>query len=285
MATPTNSSGPSPVLSARNLSVETLNERTILKDLDWTVNRGEHWVILGANGSGKTSLLNILLGYLTPTTGDVSFAHEDPEDFETWDAAKRRIGFVSASISHQIEFDEPASDVVLSGRYAMINYWARRTPKADRAAAAEVLRQIEAENLADQPWSFLSQGERQRMLFGRALMAKDLALLILDEPCAGLDPVARQNFLGFLQRFGARKDSPPIVLVTHHVEEIAGFFTHALIMKDGRPLSSGPISTTLTSANLSEAFGAPVTLRRHRGSRSDSTPYSLALKRSSKGVF
>ena len=137
MASPKKST--SPVLVARDLSVETLNDRIILQDLSWTVNPGEHWVILGANGSGKTSLLNILLGYLTPTTGHVTFGHEDPEDWETWDAAKRRIGFVSASVSHQIEWDEPASDVVLSGRYAMINYWARRTPRADRADAAKIL--------------------------------------------------------------------------------------------------------------------------------------------------
>jgi iron complex transport system ATP-binding protein len=274
-----------PVLIARDLSVETLNDRIILQDLNWTVNAGEHWVILGANGSGKTSLLNILLGYLTPTTGGVTFGHENPEDWETWDAAKRRIGFVSASVGHQIEWDEPASDVVLSGRYAMINYWARRTPKSDRADAAKILRQIEAEHLADQPWSFLSQGERQRMLFGRALMARDLALLILDEPCAGLDPVARENFLGFLQRFGSKKNAPPLVLVTHHVEEISPFFTHALILKEGRPLAAGPIIQTLTSGNLSEAFDAPVTLSRRKRSGLEHPPYTLTLKRNSKSVF
>ncbi len=270
-----------PVLRARNLSVDTLNDRLILSDLDWTVNKGEHWVILGANGSGKTSLLNILLGYLTPTTGDVTFGHENPEDFETWDAAKRRIGFVSSSVSHQIEFDEPASDVVLSGRYAMINYWARRTPKADREDAAKVLRQIEAEHLADQQWSFLSQGERQRILVGRALMAKRLALLILDEPCAGLDPVARENFLAFLHRLGSRKNAPPTVLVTHHVEEITPNFTHALILKNGRTLAAGPIKRTLTSANLSAAFGAEVSLRKNPGTGR----YQLRLAPTTRKVF
>ena len=123
------------------------------------------------------------------------------------------------------------------------------------------------------------------MLFGRALMARDLALLILDEPCAGLDPVARENFLGFLQRFGSKKSSPPLVLVTHHVEEISPFFTHALILKDGKPLASGPIGETLTSKNLSDAFGAAVTLRRRRGSDAEHSPYTLTLKRSSRRVF
>lgn len=254
---------PKAVLTATNLSVQTMNDRTILQDLNWTINKGEHWVILGANGSGKTSLLNILLGYLTTTTGEVEFGHENPADFETWDAAKRRIGFVSSSIGHQIEYDEPASDVVLSGRYGMINYWARRTPKADREDAAKVLRRIEAGHLADQAWSWLSQGERQRILVGRALMTPRLALMILDEPCAGLDPVARENFLTFLHRFGDRKNAPPMVLVTHHVEEISPHFTHCLVLKEGQTLASGPIRKTLNSGVLSEAFGAPVTLRRN----------------------
>jgi len=278
---PSPSQGSVPVLRASGLSVVALNNRVILRGIDWQVNPGEHWVILGANGSGKTSLLNILLGHLTPTTGEVIFGYDDPDDYEVWDAAKRRIGFVSSSVSHQIEFEEPASDVVLSGRYAMINYWARRTPKSDRAAAAQVLRQIEAEHLADQPWGHLSQGERQRMLFGRALMANDLALLILDEPCAGLDPVARENFLGFLHRFGSRKNAPPLVLVTHHVEEILPFFTHALILADGALLASGPILHALTSANLSMAFGSPVNLVRDE----ESARYSLRLEKGKRGIF
>ena len=107
----------------------------------------------------------------------------------------------------------------------------------------------------------LSQGERQRILIGRALMSRP-ALLILDEPCAGLDPVAREHFLQFVDRLGRQPNAPTLVLVTHHVEEIKPVFTHGLILREGRTLTSGPLKTVLTSKSLSQAFGSPVTLTR-----------------------
>jgi iron complex transport system ATP-binding protein len=123
--------------------------------------------------------------------------------------------------------------------------------------------------LARREWLYLSQGERQRVLIARALMARP-RLLILDEPCAGLDPVARENFLHFVDRLaspgksrGSRGPfSPALVLVTHHVEEITPAFTHALLLRSGRVLAAGPRERVLTSANLSATFGSPLRLAR-----------------------
>src|SRR5205814_8299912 len=123
----------------------------------------------------------------------------------------------------------PGPETVISGKYAMIDLWGRTTPR-DRVRARRLLRQIECTYLADRPWLVLSQGERQRVLIGRALMARP-RLLILDEPCAGLDPVAREHFLAFLQRLGERRGAPALIFVTHHVEEIMPVFTHALLLR------------------------------------------------------
>jgi iron complex transport system ATP-binding protein len=165
---------------------------------------------------------------------------------------------------------EPAWITVASGKYAMIDFWG--TPKrTDRAAAMRILRETEAEHLSDRPWAVLSQGERQRILIGRALMARP-ALLILDEPCAGLDPAAREHFLDFLQRLGSRKNAPCLVLVTHHVEEIMPVFSHALIMKAGGKLTEGPIAKVLKSEILTQAFETEMELRRN-GNR-----YTLKVK-------
>ena len=234
----------------------------ILENISWTVRRGEHWAILGANGSGKTSLLSALTGYLTPSAGDLEvlgqrFGASD------WPALRKKIGLVSSSIRQLMPDAEPALLSVLSGRYAMIDFWGK-PKKADVQKARRILRQIEGGHLADRPWLFLSQGERQRVLLGRALMAEP-KLLILDEPCAGLDPAAREHFLQFLQRLGEIKGAPTLIFVTHHVEEIMPAFNHALLLKSGGILAAGKKEATLTSKLLSETFRAQVRLIRGNG--------------------
>ncbi|MGV3774442.1 MAG: ATP-binding cassette domain-containing protein, partial [Verrucomicrobiales bacterium] len=129
--------------------------------------------------------------------------------------------------------------------------------------AMKLLEQVECSYLADREWMYLSQGERQRVLIARSLMA-DPKLLILDEPCAGLDPAARENFLSFIQRLGEQANAPALVLVTHHVEEIMPVFTRVLLLKDGTSLASGPLTKLLTSRNLTQIFGAEMRLRKNK---------------------
>ena len=251
-----------PILHVSNLTVQRGDTR-ILNDLSWTVQRGEHWVILGANGSGKTSLLSALTGYLSPTSGSISVLSETFGESD-WRELRTHVGLVSSSVRQMLPDHEPALITVISGKYAMIDYWGR-IKSADRLAAARILRQIEASHLAERRWEVLSQGERQRILIGRALMAKP-RLLILDEPCAGLDPVAREHFLAFLQRLGSRRGAPALIFVTHHVEEIMPVFTHALLLRKGAVLATGKKAAVLNSAHMSETFDAPLRLA-HRDQR------------------
>jgi iron complex transport system ATP-binding protein len=250
-----------PVLEVSGLRVRR-GAVEILRDVSWRVARGQHWAILGANGSGKTSLLGALTGYLTPTEGEVfllgeRFGHSD------WRELRKHVGLVSSSVRQMMAEDEPALESVVSGKYAMIDFWGRAT-RADRAGALRLLRQVECAYLADRPWRVLSQGERQRVLIARALMAKP-RVLILDEPCAGLDPAAREQFLQFLQRLGRRKTSPTLVLVTHHVEEIMPVFSHVLVLKAGRVLAAGKKPAVLKARLLAQAFTARVKLKRRAG--------------------
>jgi len=229
----------------------------ILRDISWRVEPGEHWVILGANGSGKTSLLSALTGYLMPTAGEISLLGEHYGRSD-WRELRKQVGIVSSSVRQMMADEEPALETVASGKYAMIDFWGRLT-RADRARAGRLLRAVECAALAERPWRVLSQGERQRVLIGRALMARP-RMLILDEPCAGLDPAAREHFLQFLQRLGRGENAPTLVLVTHHVEEIMPVFSHLLLLKAGRVLASGGKRATLTSENLTAAFQAPMQL-------------------------
>ena len=245
-----------PVLEVRDLTIRR-GDTVILDRVSWAVQRGEHWAILGANGSGKTSLLSALTGYLSPTEGDVAVLGERFGESD-WRELRKHIGIVSSSVRQMMADHEPALTSVISGKYAMIDYWGR-VKTADRVAARRILRDVEAEYLADRPWLVLSQGERQRVLIGRALMARP-RLLILDEPCAGLDPVAREHFLAFIDRLGRRRNAPALILVTHHVDEIMPVFSHALLLRAGRVLAAGVKGKALTSANISRAFDAKLRL-------------------------
>ena len=160
--------------------------------------------------------------------------------------------------------NETALATVVCGKYAMIDFWGTAAPGDARAARA-ILKTVEAAHLASREWAVLSQGERQRVLIGRALMARP-RLLILDEPCAGLDPVSREKFLLFLQRLGSNPDGPALVLVTHHVEEITPAFSHALLLREGTAVAAGTKTAVLSSVNFSLTFGTPLRLqcRNHR---------------------
>jgi iron complex transport system ATP-binding protein len=249
------------ILEVVNLSISR-SGTAILRDVSWRVLRGQHWVMLGANGSGKTSLLSALTGYLMPTSGEISVLGER-YGASDWRELRKQIGLVSSSVRQMMAEDEPALETVASGKHAMIDNW-HAPPRADRLRAARLLRQVECACVAERSWSVLSQGERQRVLIARALMARP-RLLILDEPCAGLDPAAREHFLQFIQRLGRRKNAPTLVLVTHHVEEIMPVFTHVLLLKNGLVAAAGKKSAMLDSALLSAVFDSRMTLGRRAG--------------------
>ena len=171
----------------RNLSIHRSGVH-ILDDVNWRVKAGEHWVILGANGSGKTSLLKALTGYMTPTRGEITLLGQDYGGSD-WRALRKRIGVVSSSISRLVHDEDSGLEIVVGGTQAMIGFWGRIS-RSERERARRVLSLLRVPQAVGRNWEVLSQGERQRVLIARALMAKP-AILILDEPCEGLDPVAR----------------------------------------------------------------------------------------------
>jgi len=249
---------PPPILRITDLHV-LRDGHPILTDLSWTVQPGEHWVLLGPNGSGKSSLLSVLSGYFFPTKGSFEvlgkcFGRSD------WRTLRSHLGIVSATLAAMVPQDEPAAFSVLTGRDGGIGLWAE-VSEAEVEEARRTLAQVEAESLMWREWRLLSQGERQRVLIARALISNP-DLLILDEPCAGLDPAARERFLQFLERLLQRKGGTAVILVTHHVEEIVTGFTHLLALKEGRVAASGPVETTLDSSTLTNVFQTPLKVLR-----------------------
>jgi iron complex transport system ATP-binding protein len=234
----------------------------ILKGIRWNVASKENWVILGANGSGKTTLLNCVTGYVTPSAGTIEVLGKQYGKAD-WRELRKEVGLVSSGIRHWIEDQQTALNVVASGRNAELNLWHAAEGKLLREARKS-LRQVECAKIGDRPWAFLSQGERQRVLIGRALMAR-YRILILDEPCAGLDPVARERFLQFLGRLALSDKTPNLVFVTHHVEEILPCFDKAVLLKGGEILSQGAIGNVITSRNMTKAFHSKIAVRKGKG--------------------
>ena len=258
----------SDIIRLSNVTVRR-GKKTILEGINWSVKKGQHWVILGANGAGKTSLLNTLTAYLTISQGEFELLGYKYGTSD-WRELRKKIGVVSDSILNKISFYETCVETVASGKQAMINYWGR-IPQEEHDRAVEILGKIDCEHLAGRRWGSLSEGEKQRILIGRALMA-DSRVLILDEPCAGLDPVARENFLAFLSRLAQDNRALVLLFVTHHVEEIMPFLSHVLIMKDGKILAAGEKEKVLISATLSKAFDTDIELCR------ENSRYSISIK-------
>jgi iron complex transport system ATP-binding protein len=241
------------------------NGTAILDGIDWTVGSGERWALLGPNGSGKTTLLRILASTLWPTRGTVDILGERLGRVDMR-VLRQRIAVVSASIGRTLRSEQAALDVVLTGRHAALETWWHEYSDADRAEAADLLDRagFGGTVFAERPFGLLSEGERQQVLLARALMASP-ELLLLDEPAAGLDLGAREGLLARMAVLAADPTVPPLVLVTHHLEEIPAGVTHAALLRRGQIVQAGPVDDVVTSGSVSEVFAVAVHVERRQG--------------------
>jgi iron complex transport system ATP-binding protein len=235
--------------------------RRILDEITWRVLPQDRWVVLGANGSGKTSLVRIASLYLHPSSGAVSVLGERLGQTDVR-SLRTRVGVASSALSGQLRPELTALDVVMTAKHAALEPWWHTYDEADRAQARTQLTRLGIGAYAERSIGTLSSGEQQRVLLARALMTAP-GLLLLDEPTAGLDLGGREQLVGGLAALAADPTAPAMVLVTHHVDEIPPGFTHALLLREGRLLAKGPIDRVLTSATLSTCFGVPLSLSRH----------------------
>jgi iron complex transport system ATP-binding protein len=236
------------------------DETVILDGINWAVAEGDRWIVLGANGSGKTSLIRIASLYLHPSTGSVEVLGERLGHVDVR-RHRRRIGVVSASFANLLRPGLTATEIVMTAKNAALEPWWHEYDDGDRARAIELLDRFGCSALADHPFATLSSGERQRVQLARTLMT-DPGLLLLDEPTAGLDLGGREDLVHRLSVLAADPATPATILVTHHVDEIPPGYDHVLLLRDGRITAAGLIDETLTSASLSECFGIAVTLER-----------------------
>jgi iron complex transport system ATP-binding protein len=230
--------------------------RVLVGPVDWQVELDERWVVIGPNGAGKTSLLRMAAAMEYPSSGSAVVLGERLGRVDMAEL-RQRVGLSSSALSQRVPDEELVRDVVVSAGYAVLGRWHERYDDVDYLRALDTLESVGAEHLADRTFGTLSEGERKRVLIARSLMT-DPELLLLDEPAAGLDLGGREELVARLADLAADPDSPALVLVTHHVEEIPPGFSHCLILSEGRVLAAGLLRDTLTAANLSAAFGQSI---------------------------
>lgn len=236
---------------------------TLLNEVSWKVEQGQHWALIGQNGSGKTLTLRVVCGYLWPTQGSVEVLDQR---FGSCDVRelRKRIGWVTPALQFQLlQRNFKVEDIVLSGCFASLGLYDEPSDEL-RALAEEKMQFMSCEHLADRQFTTLSTGEQKRVVLARALAAQP-ELLILDEPCTGLDLVSREEFLHAVEKLGAQADGPSVIYVTHHVEEIMPFISHCLLMKDRSVYCAGEKEKIMKERSLGEVLGAPLKIEHRNG--------------------
>jgi iron complex transport system ATP-binding protein len=234
--------------------------------LDWidlSIGESDRWVVIGPNGAGKTTMLQVLAAQLHPTAGTAHLLGETLGSVDVFEL-RPRIGVASAALADRIPKSERVADVIISAAYAVMGRWREEYDELDVARADDLMHRLRVDHLADRTFGTLSEGERKRVQIARALMT-DPELLLLDEPAAGLDLAGREALVGTLSDLCTDPNAPATVLVTHHVEEIPLGITHALLLKQGRVVASGPIEQTITAGLMSYTFDLPLEITRVNG--------------------
>lgn len=230
--------------------------RALVDDVSWSVKEGERWVILGPNGAGKTTLLNLASSYLFPSKGKVKILGDKLGKVDVFEL-RPRIGMAGVAMAEKLPKRQTVLQTVLTAAYGMTATWNENYDEVDERRARAFLDRLGMTEYLDRRFGTLSEGERKRTLIARAMMT-DPELLLLDEPAAGLDLGGREDLVRRLGRLARDPYAPSMIMVTHHVEEIAPGFTHVLMIRQGKVLAAGPMETELTSRNLSLCFGLPL---------------------------
>jgi zinc transport system ATP-binding protein len=238
-----------PVIEIEDLSFRFDGGPPVLEDVNLEIAAGDFASVIGPNGGGKTTLVKLIVGLLSPSEGQIRIFGQTPIK------ARPRIGYMPQHAMMDPRFPVRAGDVVLMGRLGVGHRFGNYT-RMDRSAAADTLAKVGLENLGTEPFSNLSGGQRQRVLLARALVTAP-ELLLLDEPAAGLDQKVEQDFFELLQELNRQLT---IVLVTHDLGFVAGFVRTVICVH--RHVDIHPTSS-LDGRAISEIYGGDVRMVLH----------------------
>ncbi|WP_243346832.1 ABC transporter ATP-binding protein [Parabacteroides sp. FAFU027] len=225
----------------------------VLKDISFSVSCGEIICILGPNGVGKTTLFKTILGFIPPISGEIRLNGKNIADFSPNEFAKM-VAYVPQN--HTIPFPYKVKDVVLFGRTVHLGMF--QTPgRKDRRIALEAMELLDIRHLADRSFSELSGGERQMVLFARAL-AQEARFIILDEPTSNLDYGNQVRVIRKVNEL--KKQSVGILMATHSPDHAFMVASKVILINNGRLYKSGVPDSTLTPENLKKIYGIEVSV-------------------------
>lgn len=246
-----------PAIDLRNILLRR-GETTILRDISWRVEAGTCAAIFGPNGSGKSTLARVISGYMWPTSGEVWVLgeHFGEADLPT---LRHSIRLVQAAGPFDVEPTLTARQVVLTGFFATLGLY--NQPTTEQLQQADMLLdRVGLSALSAHAYSTLSNGEKVRSLIARAMTGRP-RLLLLDEPTAGLDLLAREQVLATIERMFEDPDPPAVVLITHHVEELPPVTSNILLLDQGTAAATGHPEAVLESQLLSRVYRCSINVR------------------------
>lgn len=266
------------VIKVKNLSCLS-GSQFLLHNISWEVKKGEQWVVFGRNGCGKTTLLSIIAGYKSFSSGELEVFGETYNASNILDIRKR-IGWISSSFFDKYYHEERVIDIVLGALSGALGV-PFEVENAHIAKAKRLLTDLGLKDKIDSTFDMLSKGERQHVLISRAFMT-DPEILILDEPGTGLDVLARERLLATIKELAAERDTT-IIYVTHYPEEILPSFDKTLLLRNGATYKIGATKELFTSEVMSDFFSYPAVIK-YSNERYNFSIESEALDTTSDGL-
>jgi iron complex transport system ATP-binding protein len=234
-----------------------IGDRLLVAGLDWQVEAGQCWCVIGRNGAGKSTLLRTLVGLRDPDAGAVRIQERALRDWPLQDLARER-AFLPQGRNDA--FGYRVIETVLTARhpYHEAAYW---ESDADYQAAYAALQALDVSELAERDVRSLSGGERQRVAIA-AVLAQDTPLLLLDEPANALDLAHQVSVMGLLARL-CRRAGKAIVMVGHDLNLAHSVASHALLLMGDGAWQAGPVAEVMRAPVLSQCLGHPIEIVQH----------------------
>ncbi len=250
------------VIEIKNLS-KRIGNHFLIKNINWQVQRGEHWVLFGGNGSGKTTLLSVIAGFGSYDDGCCRVLGEEITSCDL-SLLRKKIGWISGSYFDKQYRNETVMEIILSGKSGTLGLRPGIT-NADILKAQKLLKSCQLSHKKNSLFRTLSKGEQQNILICRALIAEP-EILIMDEPCTGLDIMARERVFRWLNHY-AELEQITLIYVTHYIEEILDIFPNCFFLKNGMVYRQGITDELVTDDVMSDFFGHPIKIKHENNHR------------------